>query len=90
MIHANVGGAGVRRVRVECRRVAAGNGGPCPSRLSVRRGSVLKYLRAIGHVLWTLPRTLWTRRPCSAKAVRDHFELRGRGTWGDVDTMKTR
>lgn len=58
--------------------------------LSIRRGSVLQYLRAIGHVLWHLPRTLWTRRPCSAETVRTHFRLRGRGSWGHADTMKTR
>lgn len=41
---------------------------------SLRRGSMHHYVRAVAHVLWTLPGTLLTRSPVSADVVRRHLK----------------
>jgi len=43
--------------------------------ISLPRGTFHKYLAAVTSVLWRLPRTLLTRRPCSAEAVRKYLRL---------------
>ena len=44
--------------------------------ISLRRGTPHHYLRAVAHVLWTLPSTLLTRSACGAAAVHRYFALR--------------
>lgn len=47
--------------------------------LSLQRGSFLKYVSAVGMVLWDLPYTLLTRNPCKADSVRKHLKFRDVG-----------
>jgi GT2 family glycosyltransferase len=47
--------------------------------LSQQRGSFLKYVSAVGRVLWDLPYTLLTRNPCKESSVRKHLRLRDVG-----------
>jgi len=42
---------------------------------SLRRGSPIQFIRALSHVVWTLPGTLWRRTPCKAAAVRAHLRM---------------
>jgi len=46
--------------------------------VSLRRGTFHKLLAAMANVLWNLPHTLLTRRPCSPEAVMKYFRLRSR------------
>ena len=47
--------------------------------VSLRRKSVGEYLKAVGYALFSLPMALLKRHPCSSKAVRKYFRLRGVG-----------
>ena len=44
--------------------------------ISLRRGTFHKHLAAVASVLWRLPSTLLTRRPCSTEAIRKYMRLR--------------